>query len=87
MSDDIFPEWGSNKTVRLWICQTSMPLWVALSIEHTQAMMEQRRMTREEEKKAILSYPYETTCRCRDCRYRRIFGKRRIRWNLKRSQK
>jgi hypothetical protein len=53
-----------------------MPLWLGLTKEHQTAALEFRQMTREEEKSAILSYPYDTdNCKCRNCRYRRIFGK------------
>jgi hypothetical protein len=75
MIDDVFEGFGPWKTKRLILCQNSMPLWVSLSDGHIEAMAENRTATREEEKKAILSYPYDTNgCRCRNCRYRRIFG-------------
>lgn len=64
-----------GKPTRMYICQSSMQLWVGLQLINIKAI-EQRRPTREEEKEAIRSYPYDTSpCRCRDCRYNRLHNK------------
>jgi len=64
------------KSTRLLICQNSMQLWFALHLVNIDVY---RKPTREEEMEAIRSYPYDTgTCRCRNCRYHRLYRKFKI---------
>lgn len=71
--DDIFEGFGSNKTVRFWICKTGgMSLWVGLQLA-TGELSWRGRYTREEYKAAVKSFPYDAPdCRCKDCRYFRL---------------
>lgn len=67
---------GPWKGKRYYICQSNIGLWMSLSPESTQAMIEQRHMTREEDMAAARRYPYKTNgCRCKWCRYRRLYKK------------
>lgn len=51
-----------------------MNLWIALNLQSI-IHIEQRRETRQEWKEIVLAYPGNTNnCKCKPCRYRRIYG-------------
>jgi hypothetical protein len=75
MSDDLFDlgpiPWKSK---RYYICKCNIGLWYSL-----QTMMiritEDRDVTIDEWKDAVLAYPFSTEgCLCKMCRYRRWYG-------------
>ncbi len=70
--------WENWKTCRFYMCQTgSLDLWTALNTVNIR-VLEERSPTNKEYTDILRSFPYEIskTCRCRDCRYLRIFGKK-----------
>lgn len=61
--------WASKKYYQ---CQSGMMLWIG--IESLRIDMDRGRTTREQWKKIVQEYPYDTRgCRCKACRYRRLF--------------
>jgi hypothetical protein len=66
-------EWAI-KAKRVYICKCRMPLWVALQ-EMPIRVSRQGEVTRQEEKDIIKAFPEDIgDCKCRNCRYKRIFG-------------
>jgi len=65
---------GSDwKGKRLWCCQSRMALWVGLHLASRRAW--DLEIPRSLRKEVILDFPEDTHgCRCRDCRFRRIYG-------------
>jgi hypothetical protein len=66
---------GPWKTRRIVCCRDSLALWVGLN---TVRYSEYDPLpTHDEEKKAITSYPFKAhaTCRCKECRYLRLWQK------------
>ena len=63
---------GKSKT--LVVCKNGMPLWIGLDTMEVQL---ERALTNKDIKDAIKRYPGSVEdCRCRDCRYFRIFGRK-----------
>lgn len=61
----------SSKSERVWICSTSMSLWVALQLAGRAA--DGNKPDRGSWKAAVRSYPYDSPdCRCKACRYHRL---------------
>lgn len=70
----MFEGYLSWKSTRVFICKTGgLALWMGLG--NAALVPEQRRMTRAEEIKQLRAFPYkpDASCRCKDCRYLRIY--------------
>lgn len=62
------------ESTRVYICQSRMGLWVGLQSAPVLAV-ERRDLTRAELLRILRAFPESTNgCRCRDCRYARIYG-------------
>lgn len=62
------------RKTRFYICQSSMPLWIGMHLMPFH--LTETVITKNELKKIIQEYPGNTkNCKCKQCRYKRLFDK------------
>lgn len=60
---------------RYYMCKSRMSLWVSL-MKIQDEIVTNKRISRDQEKDLMRRFPENTNgCRCRDCRYHRLYKK------------